>query len=76
MRLKANRDIYFVFGKESTGISKDILKKNKSNTVRIPASANIRSLNLSNCVAIMGYEYARQNEYRGLEKLEPHKPLF
>jgi tRNA (cytidine/uridine-2'-O-)-methyltransferase len=76
MRLKANRDIYFMFGKESAGISKDILRKNKSNTVRIPSSVNVRSLNLSNCVAIMGYEYARQNEYHGLEKLEPHKSLF
>jgi tRNA (cytidine/uridine-2'-O-)-methyltransferase len=65
-----------MFGKESTGISKDILKKNKNQTVRIPATKNVRSLNLANCVAIIGYEYTRQNEYHGLEKTEPHKPLF
>jgi tRNA (cytidine/uridine-2'-O-)-methyltransferase len=65
-----------MFGKESTGITKEILKKNKNQTVRIPATKNIRSLNLSNCVAILGYEYVRQNEYHNLEKLEPHKALF
>jgi tRNA (cytidine/uridine-2'-O-)-methyltransferase len=67
---------YFVFGKESSGIPKQILNHNKVHTIRIPTSINIRSLNLSNCVAIIGYEYVKQNKYKGLCQNEPHKPLI
>jgi tRNA (cytidine/uridine-2'-O-)-methyltransferase len=67
-----NKTIYFIFGKESSGIPKTILKKNKTRTIRIPTSGNVRSLNLSNCVAILGYEYAKQNKYQGLSLTEPH----
>jgi tRNA (cytidine/uridine-2'-O-)-methyltransferase len=74
--LLTNNSVYFVFGKESSGIDKKILQLNKKSTVRIPASKNVRSLNLSNCVAILGYEYAKQNKYTGLCKQEPHKPLL
>jgi tRNA (cytidine/uridine-2'-O-)-methyltransferase len=69
-------NIYIVFGKESTGIDKNILLNNKKDTVRIPSTKNVRSLNLSNCVAMMCYEFSRQNEFNGLEGLEPHKKLF
>ena len=70
---KQNGDIYLMFGKESTGITKDILVKNKSHTIRIPSSKNIRSLNLSNCVAICAYEVLKLTNFSSLEKLEPHK---
>lgn len=66
-------DIYLMFGKESTGITKDILVANKSHTIRIPSSKNVRSLNLSNCVAICSYEVAQMFNFSNLEKLEPHK---
>jgi tRNA (cytidine/uridine-2'-O-)-methyltransferase len=69
-------DAYLIFGKESIGLPKELLKQNVANTIRIPASKNIRSLNLANCVAILGYEYMKQNGYVGLELEEPHKPLF
>ena len=49
-------NIYFVFGKESTGIPKEILKDNLDKCLRIPTNANIRALNLSNCVAIVLFE--------------------
>jgi tRNA (cytidine/uridine-2'-O-)-methyltransferase len=75
LKLKTNNSIYFVFGKESTGIPKSILLKHQQQIVRIPSSINVRSLNLSNCVAILGYEYVKQNNYQGLEIREPHKPL-
>lgn len=68
-----NDDIYLVFGKESTGIDKTILKTNINKTIRIPSSNNVRSMNLSNCVALMCYEVCRQNGYDGLETQEPHK---
>ena len=68
-----NENIYFVFGKESTGIPKEILKPHIDNCMRIPMTANVRSLNLSNTVAIMLYEPLRQRNYDGLLFDEPHK---
>ncbi|GMO14792.1 MAG: tRNA (uridine(34)/cytosine(34)/5-carboxymethylaminomethyluridine (34)-2'-O)-methyltransferase TrmL [Mycoplasmoidaceae bacterium] len=69
-------DTYLVFGKESTGIDKSILEKNKNKTIRIPSTKNVRSLNLSNCVAILAHDYCAKKNYKGLETKEPHKPLF
>lgn len=65
--------IYLIFGKESTGIPKEILKENIDRCLRIPMSENVRAINLSNCVAIGLYEVLRQKEYNGLLKEEPHK---
>lgn len=70
------KNIYLIFGKESTGIPKEILKENISNCVRIPMSKNVRALNLSNSVAIAIYEVLRQNEYKSLLKFEPHKENY
>lgn len=66
-------DIYLVFGKESTGIPKDILKKHFDHSFRIPMSENARSMNLSNTVAIVVFEVLRQLNYEGLSKLEVQK---
>lgn len=66
-------NLYFVFGKESTGIPKDILKNHLDNCMRIPMTDDIRSLNLSNTVAIMIYEALRQQNYPNLLKEEPFK---
>lgn len=66
----ADRDIYLVFGKESTGIDKHILRQNLDRCVRIPMLANARSLNLSNCVALCVYEVMRQLGYPQLSKTE------
>lgn len=68
-----NENIYFVFGKESTGIPKSILKPNIDHCMRMPMTDNVRSLNLSNTVAIMLYEALRQQNYYGLLFDEPHK---
>ncbi len=68
-----NENIYLVFGKESTGIPKEILKNNLNNCMRIPMNSNIRALNLSNSVAIMVYEVLRQQNYRDLLRTEPFK---
>ena len=56
-------DCYIMFGKESAGIPEEILVKNKENCVRIPMLDEIRSLNLSNSVAIVLYEALRQNHF-------------
>jgi len=66
-------DSYILFGKESTGIDKEILKANKPHTYRIPSSINVRSLNVSNCVAILAYLYVSKNKFSKLEKKEPFK---
>ena len=66
-------NIYLIFGKESTGIPKEILKPHINNCMRMPMTANVRSLNLSNTVAIMLYEALRQRNYTGLLFDEPHK---
>lgn len=69
----SNKNIYLVFGKESTGIPKEILKEHLDRCLRIPMSDNVRALNLSNCVAIMVYEVLRQQDYNNLLKTEPFK---
>lgn len=69
----STKNIYLVFGKESTGIPKSILKDHLDKCMRIPMNSNIRSLNLSNCVAIMLYEVLRQQDYNDLLRTEPFK---
>lgn len=66
-------NIYLIFGKESTGIPKEILKEDLEHCMRIPMTDHIRALNLSNTVAIMVYEVLRQQDYRDLLRVEPFK---
>ena len=68
-----SKDIYLVFGKESTGIPKEILKDYLDRCVRIPTTDNVRALNLSNCVAVGIFEVERQLGYPKLLKTEPFK---
>ena len=68
-----DENIYLIFGKESTGIPKEILKNDLDNCMRIPMNSNIRALNLSNSVAIGIYEVLRQQNYRNLLFTEPFK---
>lgn len=60
-------DCYIMFGKESAGIPEEILVDNEENCIRIPMGHDIRSLNLSNSVAIVLYEALRQNSFLQLE---------
>lgn len=66
-------DIYLVFGKESTGIPKEILANHLEDCMRIPMVEEARSLNLSNCVALCSYEVLRQLNYPHLCKHETIK---
>lgn len=61
-------DCYIMFGKESAGIPEEILHANKENAIRIPMNEQIRSLNLSNSVAIVLYEALRQQDFRGMQR--------
>lgn len=67
------KNIYLIFGKESTGIPKEILRNYLDRCLRIPTTDNVRSLNLSNCVAIVLYEVLRQQDYPNLLRKEPFK---
>lgn len=69
----SNENIYLIFGKESTGIPKEILKNDLDHCMRIPMTNKTRALNLSNCAAIMIYEVLRQQNYNDLLRSEPFK---
>ena len=60
-------DDYIMFGKESGGIPEEILVENEETCIRIPMMDRIRSLNLSNAVAIVLYEALRQNNFDGMQ---------
>ena len=64
----SDENIYFIFGKESTGIPPKLLKPHLDHCMRMPMTNNVRSLNLSNSVAIVLYEALRQNDFMSLEK--------
>ena len=68
-----SKNIYLVFGRESTGIPKELLSKHLDKCLRIPTNDKIRALNLSNCVAIMIYEVLRQQNYPDLISYDPFK---
>ena len=66
-------DVYLMFGRESTGIPHDILKEHQDKLMRIPMVPEARSLNLSNCVALVAYEVLRQQKFPGLATEEAIK---
>ncbi|MGN1329890.1 MAG: tRNA (uridine(34)/cytosine(34)/5-carboxymethylaminomethyluridine(34)-2'-O)-methyltransferase TrmL [Clostridia bacterium] len=65
-------EVYVLFGKETKGLPEEILKKYLEKTIRIPMRETIRSLNLSNSVAIVAYEIFKQNEFENLEKISKY----
>lgn len=62
-------EVYLLFGKETKGLPEDILKKYIDKTIRIPMRPTLRSLNLSNSVAIVVYDVYRQNQFENLEEI-------
>ena len=63
-----DKEIFLVFGKETKGLPEDLLRQNFENCIRIPMRENMRSLNLSNSVAVILYEVLRQIGFENLEK--------
>ena len=61
-------DIFLVFGKETKGLPESLLSENYDSCIRIPMKENMRSLNLSNSVAIIAYEVLRQFGFENLER--------
>lgn len=66
------KDSYIVFGPETRGLPEDYILENFDRAVRIPMRENIRSLNLSNSVAIVAYEAERQVNFNGLEEISKY----
>jgi tRNA (cytidine/uridine-2'-O-)-methyltransferase len=65
-----NTKDYLVFGRETAGLPKALLEQNRERWLRIPMfNPDARSLNLSNCVALVLYEALRQQGFTGELKL-------
>ena len=65
-------EIFILFGKETKGLPEDTLKKYLDKTIRIPMREGLRSLNLSNSVAIVAYDICRQTEFSSLEEISSY----
>lgn len=65
-------EVFVLFGKETKGLPEDILQKYLDKTIRIPMKEHLRSLNLSNSVAIVVYEILRQKNFEGLEEISSY----
>jgi tRNA (cytidine/uridine-2'-O-)-methyltransferase len=64
--VKFQAEDYLVFGRETAGLPKVLLESNKDGWLRIPMfNPNARSLNLSNCVALVLFEALRQQGFAG-----------
>ncbi|ATZ18060.1 RNA methyltransferase [Mesoplasma melaleucae] len=68
-----DKPVFVMFGKESSGIPKQIIKDNYTNTFRLPMSPQTRSINVANTVGIVTYEILRQWDYPTLSKTEVQK---
>lgn len=63
-----NKDHYFIFGNETSGLPEEFLRENEAKCVRIPMDdTHIRALNLSNAASILIYEALRQQNFMNLE---------
>ena len=65
-------EVFLLFGKETKGLPENILKKYIDKTIRIPMRPTLRSLNLSNSVAIVVYDVYRQKEFENLEEISSY----
>lgn len=66
-------EIFVLFGKETKGLPEDLLQKYIQNTIRIPMIGDLlRSLNLSNSVAIIAYEILRQGNFKALNQISKY----
>ncbi|MBS9336145.1 tRNA (cytidine(34)-2'-O)-methyltransferase [Fructobacillus papyrifericola] len=67
-------DNYFLFGKETTGLPEVFMRQNPEKAIRIPQNdEHIRSLNLSNTVAIVIFEALRQQDFAQLDKIHTYE---
>jgi len=65
-------EVFVLFGKETKGLPEDTLQEYLDKTIRIPMKKDLRSLNLSNSVAIVVYELLRQANFNDLEEISSY----
>ena len=65
-------EVFVLFGKETKGLPEDVLKKYFDKAIRIPMRETLRSLNLSNAVAIVAYDIFRQWNFDNLEEISSY----
>lgn len=65
-------EIFVLFGKETKGLPEDFLLNHMKNAIRIPMKETLRSLNLSNSVAIVVYEILRQDSFGNLQEISTY----
>jgi len=65
-------EVFLLFGKETKGLPEDTLLKYIDKTIRIPMRETLRSLNLSNSVAIVAYDVFRQTDFENLEEISSY----
>ena len=63
---RKDKDYFFIFGRETTGLPIELIEAQKDRCLRIPMNEHIRSLNLSNTAAILIYEALRQQDFPNL----------
>ena len=61
-----NEDLYFIFGRETKGLPEQFREKFSNQTLKIPMTDKVRSLNLSNTAAMLVYEALRQQNFKNL----------
>ncbi|MGY4690523.1 tRNA (uridine(34)/cytosine(34)/5-carboxymethylaminomethyluridine(34)-2'-O)-methyltransferase TrmL [Salibacterium sp. K-3] len=61
------RDYFFVFGSETTGLPESLTTRNEAACLRIPQNNAVRSFNLSNSAALVVFEALRQQQFPGLD---------
>lgn len=72
IEISKEKEVFLLFGKETKGLPEDLLLKNINRTIRIPMRENLRSLNLSNSVAIVVYDVYRKSGFDELEKISKY----
>ena len=61
------KEVWLMFGPESRGLPEELLIRHPEHCVRIPMLPTLRSLNLSNAVAVAVYEVLRQWDFEGFQ---------
>lgn len=69
---KNMEEVFLLFGKETKGLPEYLLEKYIDKTIRIPMKLNLRSLNLSNSVAIVAYDVYRQCDFENLQGISDY----
>ena len=65
-------EVFLLFGKETKGLPEDLLQRYIEKTIRSPMRESLRSLNLSNSVAIVIYEILRQKNFENLQEISDY----